>query len=323
MTQGRTSVPARGFDTARPPAPEARHSTAASWTALALALLLLLGFSGCSSVIKNKTKVEIPPAYQQAKTATLDELVTLINQRYAKVQSIVASKFEVQFHGGSAELGFIENYPRAKGYLAAQSPSSIYVNILNPLTSSTLVAMASRNGVFQIWAPRDNKYLTGRTDVRLDEDQPLFNVRPQHFLNALIIEPVPDSGALSAVFLEEDQDPSYKYYVVNVLQRESESARFCLTRKIWIERSAMRIVRQQYYDCGAVVSNIVYSAPAEEGDFLVSTGVDMSRTKEHYRIDLKLDREGLETNRAIKEERFDIPRPPGAELVEVKAKGSQ
>ena len=82
----------------------------------------------------------------------------------------------------------------------------------------------------------------------------------------------------------------------------------------------MRIARQQYYDCGAVVSNIVYSAPAEEGDFLVSTGVDMSRTKEHYRIDLKLDREGLETNRAIKEERFDIPRPPGAELVVVKEK---
>jgi hypothetical protein len=293
---------------------------AARATGLLLACFLLVLSAGCRSVIKSKKKVEIPPAYQLAKTASLDELVTLINQRYAKVESIVASKFEVQFHGGSAELGFIENYPRAKGYLAVQRPSSIYVNILNPLTNSTLVAMASRDGEFQIWAPRDNKYLTGRTDVRLEENEPLFNVRPQHLLKALIIEPIPETDALFVVFLEEDQDPSFKYYVVNVLHRQSESDRFCLERKVWIERSAMRIVRQQYYDCGMAVSNVVYSAPIDQGGLLVNTGVDLTRVREHYRIDLKLDRDGLEVNRTIKEERFDIPRPPGAEVVVVKEK---
>ncbi|MFB3903621.1 MAG: hypothetical protein ACE15E_09220 [Acidobacteriota bacterium] len=299
-----------------------RQGRTSVWAALTLALFLLFGCEGCSSVIKDKKKIQIPPAYEQARTATLDELVTLINERYAKVESIVASKFEVQFHGGSAELGFIEKYPRARGYLAAKWPSSIYVNILNPLTNSTLVAMASRNGVFQIWAPRDNKYLTGRTDIRLDEDQPLFNVRPQHLLNALIIEPVPAPGTLSVVFLEEDQDPSFKYYVVSVLGRASASARFCLERKIWIERSAMRLARQQYYDCGVPVSSVLYSAPVDEAGFFVSTGVDMSRVREHYRIDLNLDPEGLEVNRAVKEERFDIARPPGAELVVVQEKES-
>jgi len=296
------------------------HGRTSGWAALVLASILLIGCNGCSSVIKDKKKVEIPRAYQQAKTATLDELVALINQRYAGIESIVASKFEVQFQGGAAELGFIEKYPRARGYLAAKWPSSIYVNILNPLTSSTLVAMASRSGEFQIWAPRDNKYLTGRTDVRLEEDQPLFNVRPQHLLNALIIEPLPDSGSLSVLFMEEDQDASFKYYVVNVLGRESESARFCLQRKIWIERSVMRIARQQYYDCGAVVSSVAYSAPIEEAGFLVSTGVDVTRVREHYRIDLKLEPDGLEVNRAVKDERFDIPRPAGAELVVVQEK---
>ncbi len=297
-----------------------KQGRTSEWTALVLALFLLLGCNGCSSVIKDKRKIEIPPAYVQAKTATLDDLVTLINQRYSKVESIVASKFEVQFHGGSAELGFIEKYPRARGYLAAKWPSSIYVNILNPLTNSTLVAMASRNGEFQIWAPRDNKYVTGRTDVQLEEDKPLFNVRPQHLLNALIIEPVPAPDPLSVVFLEEDQDASFKYYVVNVLRRQTETGSFCLQRKIWIERSVMRIARQQYYDCGAVISDILYSAPVEKDDSLVSTGVDMNRAKEHYRIDLKLEPEGLEVNRVVKDERFDIPRPPGSELVVVQEK---
>ncbi|RPI20908.1 MAG: hypothetical protein EHM61_26020 [Acidobacteria bacterium] len=286
-----------------------------------LASFLLLAASGCESVIKDKQKVDVPAAYRLAKTATLDDLVALVNQRYAGIESIVASRFEVQFHGGSAELGLIEKYPRARGYLAAKWPSSIYVNILNPLTSSTLVAMASRNGEFQIWAPRDNKYLTGRTDVRLEEEKPLFNVRPQHLLDALIVEPLPDSGASSVVFLEEDQDASFKYYVLGVLLRESESSRFCLDRKIWIERSALRIARQQYYDCGVLVSTVAYSAPIEKAGFLVSTGVDVSRAKEHYRIDLKLEPEGLELNRPVKDERFDIPRPAGAELIVVQEKG--
>jgi hypothetical protein len=321
MTQGRKSA-APGFETARRRAHTTGRSTAASWGVVLLASFLLVDGSGCSSVIKDKQKIEIPPAYQKAQTASLDELVTLVNQRYAGLESIVASKFEVQFHGGSAELGFIEKYPRARGYLAAKWPSSIYVNILNPLTSSTLVAMASHSGEFQIWAPRDNKYLTGRTDVRLDEEQPLFNVRPQHLLNALIIEPIPASNALAVVFVEEDQDSSFKYYVLTVLRRQSETDRFCLDRKVWIERSVMRIARQQYYDCGALVSGVVYSAPVEEAGFLVNTGVDVSRIREHYRIDLKLEPEGLEVNRAVKDERFDIPRPAGAELVVVQEKGS-
>ncbi len=291
--------------------------------AVFLASVLLLVATGCEKVIKDQQKVEVPPAYKQAKTATLDELTALVNGRYAGIQSIVASKFEVQFHGGSAELGVIEKYPRARGYLAAKWPSSIYVNILNPLSNSTLLAMASRDGVFQIWAPRDNKYVTGRTDVRFEEDRPLFNVRPQHLLHALVFEPLPEPSPLSIVFLEEDQDPSFKYYVLNVLARESESSPFCLVRKIWIERSVMRVVRQQYYACGALVSTVMYSGPVEKEGFLVNTGIDVRRAREHYRIDLQLEPDGLEVNRTVRDERFEIPRPAGAELVVVEEQGTE
>lgn len=286
---------------------------------LVVALLLLLAASGCASVVKEKQKIQIPAAYEAAQTASIEDLITLVNQRYSGIESLVASKFQVEFHGGSAELGFMENYPKANGYLAARSPSSIYVNILNPLTNSAVVTMASRNEEFQIWAPRDNKYLTGRTTVQLDKERPLLNVRPHHLMNALLIEAVPgDSGdPLSAVFMQEDQDASFKYYILNVLSRESTFQRFCLARRIWFERSEMRLVRQQYYDCGVPTSTVDYGPSVEKGGFLVCTEVDVRRIQEHYRIRLMMAPEGLEVNRVIKEDRFEIPRPPGAELVVV------
>jgi hypothetical protein len=283
-----------------------------------LALFLLLFGSGCASIVKEKQKLEIPQAHERARTATFDELVSLINERYAGIESLVTSRFEVEFHGGSAQLGFIERYPRAKGYLAAKLPAAIYVNILNPLTNSTVVTMASREGEFQIWSPRDNKYLVGRTDIRLEDERPLFNVRPHHLLRAILVEPVPVDDPDFAVFLEEDQDPSYKYYILNVLRRTDQASPFCLARKVWIERSEMRMRRQQYYDCGVVVSNIRYGQPVERDGFLISTEVDVRRLKEHYRMVLTMESGGLEVNREIKDERFAIPRPAGAELVVVK-----
>ena len=287
-----------------------------------LALILLGLIPGCASMVKDTKKVQVPTAYQQAKTAGVDELVALVNERYSGFESLVAGRFEVEFQGGSAELGFVEKYPKGKGYLAVRLPASVYVNILNPLTSSTVVAMASRNENFQIWAPRENKYLIGQTNVPLDEERPMFNVRPQHLLNALVIEKLPTEDPLSAIFLEEEQDASFKYYVLNVITRPSPDARFCLSRRIWIERSAMRMTRQQYYDCGTPTSVIKYARPIEQGGFLVSAAVDVERIREHYRIRLEMAPESLEVNRAIKDERFDIPKPAGAELVVVGEKGA-
>jgi hypothetical protein len=289
---------------------------------LVLAFILLGLGTGCASLVKKTEKLPIPPAYQQAKTATLDELVALINERYAGIESLVAAKFEVEFQGGSAELGFVEKYPKAKGYLAVKLPASVYVNILNPLTSSTVVAMASHGDSFEIWAPRENKYLVGQTNVPLDEKRPMFNVRPNHLLNALLIEKLPADGPLCAVFLEEEQDASAKYYILNVITRPAPDARFCLTRRAWIERSGMRLTRQQYYDCGAPVSVIEYGRPIEQAGFLVNTEVDVERIREHYRMDLQMAPESLEVNRAIKDERFSIPKPPGAELVVIGEEGA-
>ncbi len=211
-----------------------------------------------------------------AKTATMDEVVSLVNSRFAGLTSLVVSRFEVEFQGGSAELGFIEKYPKAKGYLVAQRPDSVYVNILHPLTSSTVVAMAAKGEDFQIWSPRDNKFLVGKTSLKTDETKPLFNVRPQHLLQAVLIDPIDRNDPQTICFMEEALDPSFKYYVLTLVRLRPQ-ADPCLTRKIWVERSKMEVVRQQYYECGTLQSDIHYGPPVLNGAVTVPGEIKVER----------------------------------------------
>ncbi len=263
------------------------------------------------------TNIEIPRGYAEAQTATDQQLIELINERYAAASTLTVSSFRVEFRGGSIERGYLKEYPSAKGYLAASRPDSIYLNILNPVTSSTVVAMAASEGTFEIWVPRENKYLTGSTSVELRDRDPIYSVRPDHLLEAILVEPVAVDDPGRRFFIEQERDPARKYYVISVLDSEA-AGRLCLHRKIWIDRADLRLARQRYYECGAPVSDIEYSQPTELGDrLLVNREISVERVREAYRFRLEWSADAIRINPQLKENAFHIPRPPGAELVVV------
>ncbi len=287
----------------------------------AFIIVWMLVLASCGAV-KKRTTVQIPPAYAEAQVADLEELVELVNGRYAVAEALSVSSLKVEFTGGSVETGLVEEYRGAKGYLVARWPDSMYFNILNPLTSSTVVAMATAGETFQVWIPRENKYLTGRTDVELEEENPILNVRPHHLLKGILVERIPVDGVRYRSFLEETEDARFKYYVVGVIDLEGDTRSAQLVRKLWIERSAMRLVRQQYYESGALVSSIVYGGPTEIDGVLVNSDIGIERTRESYSIRLELAPEGVRINPPVREDAFDLPAPPGAERIVVEGKNS-
>ena len=278
--------------------------------------------SGCGELMKTRTRVEVPAAYGEATTASRNKLVELINNRYAGIQSLTLSRLEVDFEGGSPEQGYLEKYPRGKGHLIAQRPHSIYVNILNPLTSSTVAAIASKGETFQIWVPRENKYFTGKTGVRAENENPFWNIRPQHILKGLLIEEIPVDSSQYGYYVIEDQDEKFKYYLLGVFQLEENSTGVQLVRRLWIERSEMRLVRQQYFGpAGEILTHIRYNHPVEVGGLLVSSGVEILRPQERYSVHFAFGREHIKVNHSLKEGVFELAQPEGAELVLVKEKG--
>ena len=281
-------------------------------------LALTIVLAGCGP--KDK-KVVTPRGYTAAKSATLEELVDLVNGQYAEIETVSVSRFRVKFTGGSIEQGYLKEYPTAKGHLVTKRPHWIYVNILNPVTSSSVVTMASDSREFQIWVPRENKYLTGKTDVQTDSSEPLHSVRPEHLLQAILVEPLRSSGAGTVHLLAEERDEQNKYYVIQEVLIDHLAGRGCLQRKLWLERQGFRLSRQQYYDCGKLTSDIRYEGVevSEQGAFASSIVVD--RVPEHYQISFEFQRESVRLNRSVEDSSFYIPKPPRAELVIVEGHG--
>ena len=278
-------------------------------TRLLMAALGMGLVAGCS--VKKTEVVTTPVAYRDAQTASRPELLALVNERYAAVKSLSVPRFKIQLTGGTIDDGVLEKYRDAPGYLIAQSEDSIFVNILNPLTKTSLLTMASTGGQFQVWLPRRNQFVTGSTDVTADSKNPLYNVRPTHILQGILIEPLSVGDHVTHY---EDRDASSKYYVVMVT-RDGE-----LKRRLWIERSRLQIVRQQYYRNSALVSDINYVNVAEIDGRLVATELTIDRPQEQYSVRIELDTEELTINERRATADFIINQPRGAERVVVSNK---
>ena len=281
---------------------------------LAFAIVL----AGCGP---KHESVRIPPGYTAVRSATLDELVDLVNGQYAEIETVSVGRFRVKFTGGSMEKGYLKEYPSAKGHLVTKRPHWIYVNILNPVTSSSVVAMASDSQEFQIWVPRENKYLTGKTDVRTDSNESLHRVRPEHLLQAILVEPLLSSEAGTIHFLEEERDEQRKYYVIHQVLVDNLADRGCLQRKLWLERQNFGLARQQYYNCGKLTSDIRYGGVVVFEHGALASTIALERVAEHYQISFQFDRESIRLNRSVDDSSFYIPKPPRAELVIVEGPG--
>lgn len=280
------------------------------------ALIALLSGLGCGAV-KEKTVITTPVAYAQAKTATPQELVTLVNERYAKIRSVTVRRCEVEFTGGSIDDGYLEKYRKANGLFIAQNPDSIFVNILNPLTNSTVVVMASRDEQFQIWIPSKNTFVTGMTNVKPKEDNPLYNVRPSHIMEGILVEPIPLSDPRYRYFAVEDEDGQFRYYVLGVFELKEKSSDSNLLRRLWIERSTMQVKKQQYYDGAEVVSTITYGDVVDLEGMQVGTRIKIERPRDRYAIAFQMEPDNIKLDSELKPDAFNISQPAGAEVIVV------
>ena len=283
---------------------------------IGLLALLAMFAAGCGAV-KEKEKVQAPQTYLEAKIATDAELIELVNDTYADIESIAVARFDVEFTGGSLEDGYFEKYRKASGYLVAKRPDSIFVNILNPLTKSSVLTMASSDRIFQIWIPSKNQYVTGPSEIEREVENPVYNARPSHFIQGILMEKVDLGNTGLNYYIAEDDSGAFRFYVLVVLERDSGSSKLQLRRKIWIERSSLQIRRQQYFRDSRVESDISYGPSVLIGNRLIPTTVRIERPLDRYSINFEIKTESVTLNRELRPGVFTVPKPPGAEVIRV------
>jgi len=276
----------------------------------------LLG--GCVSLSK---KAVVPPAQiRTSLDATKEELLDQYNHQANAVTSLNAT-VELHPSAGSNYSGVIEQYHEVSGFILAQKPAQIRMIGQAPVIASNIFDMVSDGQTFRIYIPSKKKFLVGPANLERTAKNPIENLRPQHLVEALLWPPI---APQETVIFEEWNQASERYYVLSVLRPSSGTdagpSAWELARKIWFDRADLSIVRlQSYGPAGRLMTDVKYSDWQPSGDLKYPRDIQLQRPHDDYQVEVKILK--LTMNETISADRFNLPQPPGTELVNVTETG--
>jgi hypothetical protein len=260
-----------------------------------------------------------------ARTATLQELVTMIQDSRNRIASLSSDSVKITLTTGKEQSGILQKYHRAPGYLLLRRPDNLVLTVQEPIALTTLVQLCSQGDQFQIWNRRDNKLYIGRNSAKgfeLEDNGKAvsFTARPTHIFDAILPAPLPIGEAGVRMSKTEWQDAAAKYYILAIL-RDTGSMETRTLRWLWIERSQMAVVKDvTFTDAGEIAGTVDYSDFASIDGFLLPKGIRIDRPMDGYSLDLHAG--DWHVNPKLEDASFILNVPPDVERVMLKEKGS-
>lgn len=281
---------------------------------------------GCA--VSHKTAAKPSQTLGTVLTATREQLIERYNRLADAIQTVNAG-VAMKLISGSAYSGVIEQYHEVNGFILAAKPSNIRVIGQAPVIATNIFDMVSDGKTFEISIPSKHRFVVGPVNVTRQSAKPIENLRPQHLIDALLWFPL--SPRLLAVF-EESSESNVRYYVLTIIRplAGSDSSDVTYTagsnleiaEKIWFERSDLHISRVENFSSGGIVdSDVRYSDWQPAGERTYPRQIDIARLREDYQLQIHINK--LTLNESVGDDRFKLEQPPGSDLVQVSADGSE
>ncbi|HEY6444195.1 MAG TPA: hypothetical protein VIY66_12735 [Candidatus Acidoferrales bacterium] len=254
-------------------------------------------------------------------TATRDDLIAQYNRQAEAVTSLNAS-VTMTLTAGSTYSGVIKQYHQVNGFILAQKPAKIRVIGQAPVVGTNIFDMESDGQTFNIFIPSQNKFLTGPANLERPSAKPIENLRPQHLTSAIFWQPIPDSAP---VLMENASEAGGEYYVLTVARiagrsggapSEVSRTNWEIARKVWFDRTNLRVSRLQTYDAGGkIASDVRYTGWDVFDSVNYPRQIGLSRPANDYALQIGITKATF--NEPLPDDRFVLRKPPGAELVNV------
>jgi len=282
------------------------------WMILLTLSALACGCGGHGGVVKT---TNVPPGARPVYLdSTREELLDNYNALARNLQSLDTT-VDLKPYAGSAYSGVITEYHDVKAFVLASRPYNIRMIGQVPVIGKTVFDMASNGQDFEVSIPSKNKFLVGPVSLNRASAKPIENLRPQHLVDALLW---PEIRKEEVVLLEEYNDESARYYVLNVLHGGYQSE---MLRKIWLDRADLHLARMETFGPkGSLISDVRYAdwqpLPSPSADLKTyPRAIRIERPHDEYRLDLTITKLGL--NEPIVAERFTLQPPAGADVVQL------
>jgi outer membrane lipoprotein-sorting protein len=237
-----------------------------------------------------------------------DSLLEALNRQYRAIHDFNATVDMVPALG-SAEKSRITEYKDVRGYVLFRKPAAIRMIGLYPVVRSKAFDMASAGAGFKLYVPSRNLFITGPNDVVQPSASKVENLRPDHFLDALLVKPV--DSASEKVLLENLTDEDQALYILLVIHQTANQLR--LARSIWFNRLNLQIERQLIFDnAGNILTDARYTEWKLWDNVLFPKHVEIDRPQDEYAV--VLDVVKMDINKGVTDDKFVLEQPEGTTL---------
>jgi hypothetical protein len=289
---------------------------------LKLIVLLLPMMTGCL----RHTRVSQQPEFSApVPSPNVLQLVETINRRYDQISSLTAT-LEVAVTVGGTHPGEVTDYAPCPGYLLFRKPYGLRVLILVPVLHTHAVDLASDGMSFTLLMPPRNSAIVGNNTVTKHADNPLENLRPNIFVDTIMIRNISPEQIVSVIHEvtskrnvqtnEVFELPEYDLTVFGEAPVASSPALAKVAkpeRVIHFRQFDLLPIGQDIYGTnGELETQVVYGADHDFGGVAFPSTIDINRPIDKYRIRLVIDK--LTVNQPLADETFELKIPEGTQV---------
>ncbi len=287
-----------------------RTSSRSLAAALILPLLLL---NGCS-LIYSKRKLPIPKAPAIVQTVTPENLVALLNQRWAALDSLNAT-VEIQASVLKSKEGVAKDYTSFRGHILMRKPEMLRVLGQVPVLGTRLFDMASDGTSFTVFIPSKNLAVRGLNAVEKKSANPLENLRPGFFLDAIVVRGLEPHDLYSVVADSETiEDAARKHlftvpeYILSISRRNPGSQQLTPVRVVVFRRDDLLPYQQDIYDKdGNLETQVEYVDYQDFDSVRYPSKITIKRPLEDYLIVMTVEK--VVENQTLTDDQFQIKIP--------------
>jgi outer membrane lipoprotein-sorting protein len=269
--------------------------------------LFALDFSACvvrRRIITRKGAKTTPVLLTADKQALIDRIA----REYAAIRDFNAT-VDMTPALGSAEKNKITEYKDVRGYILFRKPADIRIIGLYPVVRNKAFDMVSTGASFRLYLPAKNRFITGSNELTARSANKIENLRPQHFLEALLVQPMqPGEQALFENFTDEDNAAYILHFI-----RAGPDGQPTPSRSVWFSRLNLQLVRQLVFDpAGNILTDARYSQWESYNGVPFPKQIDIERPQDEYAVVLTVVK--MDINKGVSEDKFVLEQPPGSQL---------
>jgi hypothetical protein len=277
------------------------------------ALFLPLLLAGCS-LFPTTRKLPVPRPPLIVQTATPEELVASLNQRWEELNTLTAT-VEIQASVIKTREGVAKDYPTLHGHILMRKPAML--RVLGQYLGVRFFDMASDGKQFTLSIPPQNKAIEGSTALKKKSLNVFENLRPGFFFDAMVVRGLEPDDLYSVVAdTETVEDAARKHlftvpeYILSISRPKPGSRALTPVRVVTFRRDNLLPSQQDIYDSeGNLETLVFYSAYRDFEGHEYPSSIKIKRPMEEIQIILTVD--SVKENQPLTDDQFVVKIPDG------------